>query len=126
MEAPKENETEALIEKTLREEPLRAATNGFGRRVKSRLAIVALIQQEQQRFGHFMAAGGVFFGGIIGAITLLFLFADLPGVLRRGIPGLMGYYDYFTASMMTSGIFPLLLGFSLGLMALLTLRPGYK
>jgi len=131
MEAPKENETETLIDKALREEPLRAATHGFARRLKSRLAIIALIEQERQRFGHFMATGGVLLGGTLGAVTLLFLFADLPGVLMRGIPGVMGYYDYFTTSMMTFwggavGAFALLLGFSLGLTALLTLRPGYK
>ena len=57
-------------------------------------------------------------------------FAGLPTALR-GIPGVMGYYDYFTNSMMTfwgsaAGPFALLIGFSLGVTALLTLRPGYK
>ena len=139
MEACKEDATEVLIDTVLQGEPLRAVTPAFERRLKNRLAIMALIEQEHQRFRHFMATGGLLFGVTIGAVMLLFAFADLPGVLNggvtppalRGIPGVMGYYDYFTASMITfwggaAGPFALLLGFSLGVTALLTLRPGYK
>jgi len=131
MEAHKDDATERLIDATLRAEPFRAVSQGFGRSVRRRLAIVALIEQERQRFRTFLAAGGIFLVGIFSVAIFVFTFADLPGILMRTIPGVMGYYDYVAASLIlfgggVAGLFALLFIFSLGVTALLTLRLGYK
>lgn len=128
---PGESQTEALIDRALREEPRRPVTQGFARRLKQRLTLVALMDREHRRFRHSLAAAGFFSGGGMAVFGVVCVAADVPGFLRRTIPGLLGYCDYLAASIATFGGFALAMGalaagFSFGVAALITLRPGYK
>jgi hypothetical protein len=82
------------IEATLAAEPLRPTPPGLYRRIRKRLAVVALIQQEQYRFWHSVAAGVGVLATAAGITLLLMLVFGGPSVLLQNIPGAMGYYDY--------------------------------
>lgn len=64
------------------------------RRIKERLAVIRLIQQERRRFRYSVAAATGLIAGLVGAALLLALVTGYSSGLLGGTPGGLGYFDY--------------------------------
>jgi len=93
---------DAAIETALSTEPLRRVSPGFFGRIRQRLAMIALIQQERSRFRHSMTAGGATFVGILTAVILLAYIGSIPSRLAWYVPGGMGFLDYVKTQLFLS------------------------
>ncbi|MBN2311877.1 MAG: hypothetical protein JXR94_23055 [Candidatus Hydrogenedentes bacterium] len=95
-------ELDALIERSLRDEQMRAVPAGFHNRLNERLKVAAIVERERHRV-RYGAMAGVFLFGMLG-ITLLFapVMSYLQGWLVRSVPGGMGYLDYIVVSLLNT------------------------
>ncbi len=93
---------EALIGAALLSEPLRAVPEDFHRCVTNRLHIAALMAQERRRFRLITVMAGLALACAAGCVGLFVVLSDLPGLLRYGVPGGMGYIDYVAACLALS------------------------
>ena len=93
---------DATIETALSTEPLRRASPGFLGRIRQRLAMIALIQQERSRFRHSMTAGGATFVVILTVVILLAYVGSIPSRLAWYVPGGMGFLDYVKTELFLS------------------------
>lgn len=86
------------IEALLRSEPMRSVPAGFGRRVKARVTLAALIDRERLLYRYLRAATVT-----IGLLVFcgLLLVAVFPRALEMAIeyfvPGGAGYFDYLVS-----------------------------
>ena len=93
---------DAMVESMVREGPLRRPPPGLFRRIKDRLAVIAIIQQEQKQFRYIWATACLLVISTVAASGMFAFAMGLPGILVRDVPGGMGYYDYATASLQLS------------------------
>jgi len=93
---------DAMVESMVHEGPLRPPPPGLYRRIKDRLAVVAIIQQEQKQFRYVWATAFLLVISAVAASGMFAFAMGLPGLLVRDVPGGMGYYDYATASLRLS------------------------
>ena len=97
------DEVDALIDEALRGDPLQQVPRGFARRVRSRLRVLCLARRERQRLRYSVAAGTALALGLITAVILVAAFPSVQEALLPGIPGALGYCDYFAAAWALSG-----------------------
>jgi len=90
---------DAAIETALRGERFRRAPFTLRRRVEERVRIVALREREQHRFRRSMAVLAVGFLGALILVAGVVLSSNLEVLVRHGLAGGKGQYDYLTTSM---------------------------
>jgi hypothetical protein len=84
---------DAVIESALAEEHARKAPAGFFGRMRRRLALASLIQQEQRLFRKYATAAGGFLL-TVGCVVALAYLASIPSRIAWYVPGGMGFVDY--------------------------------
>lgn len=99
-------QVDAAIESMLRAEPMRTVPAGFGRKVKNRVAMAAMLDTERQQWRYVRGAMS------LGAAMLAGCFlaaASYPRMLEWAVgwfvPGGAGYFDYLV-SLAWYGAFP--------------------
>jgi len=102
MESSKPGDLDSTIETALSTEPLRRPPAGFFGRIKRRLAVIALIQQERRSFRYSMTAGGTAFLGVLTVLFLSVYIGSLPSRLAWYVPGGMGFLDYVKTQFLLS------------------------
>lgn len=122
---------DTAIERVLREEALRPVPPTLARRVKQRIALLALIQREQSRFRYALSAGvGVFAAMLVAGLALVLL-TGIPTRLVGDVPGAMGFWDYAKIEVLLSlplilGVLAVLLVLPIGVMVVTALWPSRK
>ncbi|MCX5770879.1 MAG: hypothetical protein NTZ09_11490 [Candidatus Hydrogenedentes bacterium] len=83
------------IQSLLRAEPMRSVPSGFGRKVKARVTLAAMLDWERQRWRYLSVAALL---GLFVALTCVAVPALFPRALELAIsylvPGGAGYADY--------------------------------
>lgn len=94
----KPEQVDAAIETMLRAEPMRAVPPGFGRKVKTRVALAAMLDWERQRWRYVGGVAGSIVLAVLGCILGAVLF---PRMLELAVgyvmPGGTGYLDYLVS-----------------------------
>ena len=83
-----------VIEQALRNEPLQTVPPRLFGRIRARLVVAAMIEQERRQFRQSVAASGVVVLGVFAAGVCL---AAAPELVERplgDIPGALGLFDY--------------------------------
>ena len=91
MEPSDDRSLDQVIEGMLDSEQQRPVPVGLGRKIKDRLVVVSLIQQERKWFRYTMAGAGILLGTLGMIAMLLVVFRQ---VVLSGVPGAMGFVDY--------------------------------
>ena len=89
---------DGIIDAVLGGEPLRPMPPGLHHRIAGRLRVAALLEQERRRFRESVAfCIGALASAFCGTVLVAVL-ADVPGLIRHGIPGGLGRFDYLATS----------------------------
>jgi len=86
----------AAVEEALSSEPLRPVPENLHRDITHRLRIAALVQRERRRVRYALTMTGVAATAMALCTGVFAVLADVPGMLRYGVPGGRGYLDYVT------------------------------
>ncbi|MDQ1258109.1 MAG: hypothetical protein QG656_2718 [Candidatus Hydrogenedentes bacterium] len=98
MKHPDDETLDRTIEEALASEPWRPVPEDFHQRMAMRLHVAALLQMERRRARNGWAMAGLTLTGILMCLSVFAVMADIPGLIRYGMPGGMGYYDYVVTS----------------------------
>ena len=101
MDSSENRDLDATIETALSTEPLRPVSPGFFGRVRQRLALVAMIRQEQRRFRQYAVGFGAAVLAAFGGLLLAYI-ASIPSRLAWYVPGGMGFVDYVNTQLLLS------------------------
>lgn len=86
------------IQSLLRAEPMRSVPPGFGRKVKARVTLAAMLDWERQRWRYLSVAAGLLLSAVLACIGVAALFPRaLELALTHIVPGGAGYADYVYA-----------------------------
>ena len=98
MDCRKPENMDEAIQSMLRVEPMRSVPAGFGRKVKARVTLAAMLDWERQRWRYLSAAALI---GLLAALVCMAVPALFPRALEQAIshlvPGGAGYADYVYA-----------------------------
>ena len=132
MTSPEPHDLDRIIDTALRtEEPMRPVPPSLYRRIRERLAVIAMIQRERLWFRYMMAAGGFLVFAVVSVAALAALFADVPALFTRDVPGGLGYYDYlksdlFLSAKLVAGMVAVLAFLLVGLGLFTAFRPAKR
>lgn len=95
MDCRNPDKMDETIQSLLGTEPMRPVPFGFGRRVKARVTLAAMLDWERQRWRYLSGAAVV---GLVSVVVCVAVPAVFPRILElavsRLIPGGAGYADY--------------------------------
>jgi hypothetical protein len=131
MGSSKRQDFDMAIERVLRGEALRPVPPTLARRIKQRIALLALIHREQSRFRHALAAGIGILATVLTTGVAVALLTGIPTRLVGDVPGAMGYWDYVKIEVLLSlplvlGILAILFALPVGAMLVTALWPSRK
>jgi hypothetical protein len=96
------DELDALIEASLRSEPMLAVPLTLHRRVEERVRIAALRERQRARFRYSMLSFSLACVGVLIFAAFLIDFTTLWLLRTNGLPGGLGLYDLYANSLTRS------------------------
>ena len=110
------NDLDELIDAALRSESERDVPFAFHRRTEDRLRIAAMLQHEVGQFRASCVSASVFASLLALGAGLAWFVIDVPDLVARAVPGVLGFYDQFV--LLLIGHWPALGGTSIVLIFL--------
>jgi hypothetical protein len=107
------------IQALLRAEPMQSVPSGFGRKVKARVTLAAMLDWERQSWRYLGGASLAVLAAAMGCVAVPALFPRaLELAISRLVPGGAGYADYVVSLAWYGGY---TLAVSIGLLAIASL-----
>lgn len=92
-----------IIDAALRSEAEHDVPFGFHRRTQERLQIAAMLDTEVANFRSSWAGALVTTALLTLAAGIAWFMIDIPDLLGRAVPGILGYYDHFLLLVIGNG-----------------------